>query len=343
MIEFSAERKNVLDFEVEFNEVSFEGSEYLRRAVKSVQESLYKLFFGPIPGAQSSSDKQQDYLVTLIEKLKSESEATLSTFFKVPDLDGEEDDSPFEFNLIDSLAGEGSEAVTDNKFSLVRVWLSNARTIAVLLAKVLFCWLKKLVSTRVVYDRDLFNFEEYSSKCLSDNRLINRTLYATTTSLPNKMPPGKHLMGEFFRFIEQNVEPDPEMRSVCNLSHFIYHLALHIPRIHAGSLQIDTEPILIVYFSSLTRINISKDALSKVSKTFFKELKMHYRRLGPGFTTMLTNLCNFFGGHESQTVASFWQFMIMNVCERIADEHASFVFTILKDRLFTEQAQLKKF
>ena len=70
---------------------------------------------------------------------------------------------------------------------------------------------------------------------------------------------------------------------------------------------------------------------------------MNYRKLGTSFTIMLTSLSNFFGGHESQTVASFWQFMTMNVCERIADEHASFVFTIMKDRLFTDQAQLKKF
>ena len=125
--------------------------------------------------------------------------------------------------------------MSENKFSLVRVWLSNARTIAVILAKVLFCWIKRLVSTRVVYDRELFNFEEYSSKCLSDNRLINRTLYATTTSLPNKIAPGKYLMGEFFRFIEQKVEPDTEMRSVCNLSNLISHLALHVPHIHAAS------------------------------------------------------------------------------------------------------------
>ena len=96
----------------------------------------------------------------------------------------------------------GSEAMVDNKFSLVRLWLNNARTIALILGQVLFCWLKRLVSTRVTYDRDLFNFEEYSSKCLSDNRLISHTLYATTTSLPNKIAPGKHLMGEFFRFLE---------------------------------------------------------------------------------------------------------------------------------------------
>lgn len=116
-------------------------------------------------------------------------------------------------------------------------------------------------------------------------------------------------------------------------------MASHVPAIHQASKKIiDVEPILIVYFSSFTRTNISKDALSKVSKTFFKELKMHYRKLGTNFTTVLASLSNLFVGHESQTVASFWQFMVAVTCERIADEHAHFVFTILKDRSFTDQA-----
>ena len=35
--------------------------------------------------------------------------------------------------------------------------------------------------------------------------------------------------------------------------------------------------------------------------------------------------------------------MVAITCDRVADEHAHFVFTILKDRSFTEQAQLQKF
>ena len=130
----------------------------------------------------------------------------MNTFYRASDLDGE-DDSPFDFVLLDKLNLSPSKDESslnlpaDHKFNLVRVYLSNVRTIAVILNLVLFSWLKKLVQTRVVYDRELFNFEEYASKCLSDNRLINRTLLATTTNLPNKTPPGKHLMGEFFKFL----------------------------------------------------------------------------------------------------------------------------------------------
>ena len=41
----------------------------------------------------------------LIEELKAGAEGTLNTIFLVGDLDGEEDDSPYDFNLIDSLQG----------------------------------------------------------------------------------------------------------------------------------------------------------------------------------------------------------------------------------------------
>lgn len=129
------------------------------------------------------------------------------------------------------------------------------------------------------------------------------------------------------------------MHSIGSLQTFISHLASHVTKLDKACQLIDIEPVFLAYFSSYTRTNISKDALSKVSKTFFKELKMHYRKLGDnGFVEVLTSLSSFYMGHESQTVGSFWQFMVAITCERITDEHAHFVFTILKDRSFTEQA-----
>lgn len=47
----------------------------------------------------------------LIEELKAGTEGTLNTIFLVSDLDGEEDDSPCDFNIIDSLQGLDLEAV----------------------------------------------------------------------------------------------------------------------------------------------------------------------------------------------------------------------------------------
>jgi hypothetical protein len=49
VIEFSAEKKRVIDFEQEFKEQEFSGKEYLTKAVMHIQKILRKLFFGPAP------------------------------------------------------------------------------------------------------------------------------------------------------------------------------------------------------------------------------------------------------------------------------------------------------
>ena len=136
----------------------------------------------------------------------------------------------------------------------------------------------------MVYDREQFNYEEYVSKCLADDRLINKLLLATATvtsaSTGAKTPAGKYLMGEFFKLQKQDVSASHEkLRSPNQLTAFLSHLASHVPKLAKITKKIDIEPVLLVYFSSLTYQSISKDALSKDSKTFFKELKMHYRLL----------------------------------------------------------------
>jgi hypothetical protein len=54
--------------------------------------------------------------------------------------------------------------------------------------------------------------------------------------------------------------------------------------VHIPSLQkieflkfVHIEPLLLVFYSNLSPTMVPKDALSKVSKTFFKELKLNYR------------------------------------------------------------------
>lgn len=79
----------------------------------------------------------------------------------------------------------------------------NVRKIAAILTHVLYNQFRILIQTRVIYDRELFNYEEYLSKCLADDRLINRILLATTTvtsaSTNTRTPSGKYLMSEFFK------------------------------------------------------------------------------------------------------------------------------------------------
>ena len=72
----------------------------------------------------------------------------------------------------------------------------NVRMIAAILAHVLYNQFRVLIQSRVVYDRELFNYEEYVSKCLADDRLINKLLLATATvtsaSTGAKTPAGKY-------------------------------------------------------------------------------------------------------------------------------------------------------
>jgi hypothetical protein len=103
---------------------------------------------------------------------------------------------------------------------------------------------------------------------------------------------------------------------------------------------IDLEPVLLVFFCHLSSHTVTKDAMSKVSKTFFKELKMNYRN--NKYSQTLISVHRFFEWHN-ETVRSFMQFQIMITCEKLAEEHGNFVYTILKDKTFTDTETLQKF
>jgi len=68
---------------------------------------------------------------------------------------------------------------------------------------------------------------------------------------------------------------------------------------------IDLEPLLLVFFCHLSSQTVTKDAMSKVSKTFFKELKMNYRN--NKYSQTLISIHRFFEWHN-ETVRSFMQF-----------------------------------
>lgn len=82
------------------------------------------------------------------------------------------------------------------------------------------------------------------------------------------------------------------MGTASQISSFINHLALHATDLHAKLKgKVDIEPVLLVYFSNFTKEIKSKDALSKISKTFFKEMKMNYRELKKDYSSILISLC----------------------------------------------------
>lgn len=73
----------------------------------------------------------------------------------------------------------------------IMAFLSNVREIVGIMMNVLFNQIKILIRQRVTYSREDFNFEEYLSKAMSDDRLVRSTLFHRS---------GKQLIAEFFKF-----------------------------------------------------------------------------------------------------------------------------------------------
>jgi hypothetical protein len=61
---------------------------------------------------------------------------------------------------------------------------------------------KIIINTRVVMDRDNFNYEQYMSKGFNDNKMLHSTLF---------MKDGKKLVTEFLQF------QAPQPKSILNL------------------------------------------------------------------------------------------------------------------------------
>jgi len=93
----------------------------------------------------------------------------------------------------------------------------------------------------------------------------------------------------------------------------------------------------VVYFASKSQQLITKDALSKVSRNFFKEFKMNYRTHYPDIFGMLTTILKFFELSYSDTIRSFMQFMLANLCETLAEEQFKLALIVFKEKNFVSQ------
>lgn len=92
---------------------------------------------------------------------------------------------------------------------------------AAILANVFLNQIKILIQKRVVYDKELFNFEAYQSHGMNDERLISKTIF---------MQSGKNLMKEYFTFQKGNVTM--ELSTPNQVSLFLHSMAIHIPKLH---------------------------------------------------------------------------------------------------------------
>lgn len=93
----------------------------------------------------------------------------------------------------------------------------------------------------------------------------------------------------------------------------------------------------------LNEQQIAKDALSKVSRNFFKEFKMNYHRYRDHLRSSLETLIKFFSASFNDTVRSFFLFNVIILCETIAKEQLNLALLVTKDRVFVTQQGIDKF
>jgi len=116
----------------------------------------------------------------------------------------------------------------------------------------------------------------------------------------------------------------------------------------------------------------SKDTLSRVARQFFKELKANYRLLsnlskivvycmklfeGQGQLMMSSQATCLASGGQNKPVAaavgplqvdqqinqSFIQFMFMNFCDSLVEEHQKYVFTLVRNKNYGVPEHVDKF
>jgi len=100
----------------------------------------------------------------------------------------------------------------------------------------------------------------------------------------------------------------------------IVKLVTHVRELSQVNSCYDLEPLLLVYFAFLTDKIITKDALSKVSRHFYKEVKMNYRNFDYKLKDHFFSLLHFFESCPSTTVRTFFNFNMIILCETIATE-----------------------
>jgi len=178
----------------------------------------------------------------------------------------------------------------------------------------------------VVYDKELFNYEEYKARGLATQKTLTKLVFLRS---------GKHLVQEYYK-MQADLPFHKLFSNYERVQSYLAHMTVHLPTLFKiESLQfVPLEPILLVFYSNLSPTMVAKDGLSKVSKNFFKDLKLNYRR--PEFAQTLIDVHRFFEWHD-ESVRSFIHFQIMITCENLIEEHANFTYTVLRDRAFGEK------
>eukprot|EP00347_Sterkiella_histriomuscorum_P007334 403349349 len=288
----------------------------LVKSLRSILVLLKRIFF-----------EEEVFLVQSLEEINQLVECTLDTNYEI--LFNDED---IHLNIIDSC--EKSHPIELK----VQTFLGNVRIFTALVSYVFYNQIRILVRQRVNYSREIFNFESYCSIGLSDDRLLRNMLF---------MKNGKKVIGEFFKFQSKIKTTDSsllgfEKLTYDQLNQFVNNLALHVNELWKIQQLLDIESLLLVYFSTMSEKQPPKDALSKVSKNFFKEFKMNYRKYDNVYE-MFKTIYKFFELPQNQTIRTFIEFTLINLSEQLSEEQFNLALIIFREKNFVSQENLDKF
>lgn len=195
IMQFTKTNQSVLDLKGFFDQnETYPELKFIRLMLSGIQKTIRAMFFNP--------GQDDSFLIELIEKLWVDSESALQTIFKI-DFYADADD-PLAFHLVDdhdSAVALCQNFTENDAVESIKIYLFNTRLIAALMANVFNSQLSHLVQERVVYDRELFNFEDYHTRGLTDERLLSDILFLGVKR-PGKsvIKSGKYLMGEFYTY-----------------------------------------------------------------------------------------------------------------------------------------------
>ena len=192
---------------------------HLKNSVKSILKYLKSMFF-----------ETNVFLSETLDNLNSLTESTLVSHFSV-DISSQADDYA-SFEIIDSVATEAHPLIK------VFTFLQNVRAIIGIMGNLFYNQIKIIVSTRVIYSKEDFNYETYLPKALSDSKLVKDVFFTKN---------GKNLVAEYFKYHKQQSNPkltNFEMRSYNDIGILIVKLVTHVKELWEVSSCYDIEPLM---------------------------------------------------------------------------------------------------
>ncbi|CDW79194.1 UNKNOWN [Stylonychia lemnae] len=245
--------------------------------IKQIIVLLKKIFF-----------ESDQFLVISLDKLLSLVESMLETYFAVNFTFQQDEDQ--DFVIEDDISSAANQMIQ------IMTFLQNLRVIIGILANIMNNQIKILIRQRVVYSKELFNFESYLSLAMNDKKLVRETIFIKN---------GKTLMKEYFTF--------------------------HLKQTNESLIAFDLmNPNQICLF------------INNLAQNFFKEFKMNYRNVASVYK-IFNVIHKFFETTQNQTIRTFIEFNLVNLCDTLAQEQFKMALHIFNEKNFVSQTNVDKF